>query len=224
MKKMIMTVAVLACAASVVSAQVTSANIVGYNKDVAPAMSFHIASCQFDGGAYDPNSVYGDSLPVGSKIYQFNGETYNITTYINDYDENFNPITTWYPNTLDLSVGSYWVANNSASEQVAILSGEVDLSESVTNSISAGFQMLSYPYPVAISSANSMDLPAQVGDKIYIFNGSTYNISTYISDYDENFNPITTWYPDSIDLGVGQGFFYSSASAASWVVARPFTP
>ena len=75
MKKLVMTVAVLTCAASVVLAQtVTSANMVGYSKS-ANVAGLQIGSAQFDTGNNTPEGLFGSSLPVGSKIYKYDPVT-----------------------------------------------------------------------------------------------------------------------------------------------------
>ena len=110
MKKLIATVAVLACAASVVSAQtVTSQNIVGYNKDVS-AIGFHISGMQFDNAvANTPTTVYGDSLPLNSKIYTWNGSGYVIVTYGQSFVPFVGLVTKWNNETLPISVGEgFW--------------------------------------------------------------------------------------------------------------------
>ena len=83
MKKLLMTAAVLATASIVTAQTVTSANIVGYNKDVADTGILEISGMQFVGGT-DLRSAYGDSYPMGTVCYVYNIGTglYDIFIYI----------------------------------------------------------------------------------------------------------------------------------------------
>ncbi|MEE9358730.1 MAG: hypothetical protein V3U62_10790 [Sedimenticolaceae bacterium] len=212
MKKMLMTAAVLACAASIVSAQtVASANIVGYNKMVN-AGEFDIVAAQFDGGDNTLTGLFGDSLPEGSKIYKFSGGTYQISTYADVFISG----VIWSPDfTLNQSE-SFWVAATATATN--IFSGEVEGADSVTNSVIPGFQMLAYPYPVQRSVEQLEFSPAE-GDKIYKFSGGTYQISTYADVFISG----VIWSP-SLTLEVGEGFWYDSLSGSStdWIANKPF--
>ena len=71
MKKLVMTAAVLACAASIASAQtVTSANIVGYGK-VQAADGLQIASMQFVSGSNTLDTIFGDQYPLGTQMLTY---------------------------------------------------------------------------------------------------------------------------------------------------------
>jgi hypothetical protein len=223
MKKLVIGAAALACA-SIVSAQtVTSANIVGYNKDVSPASSFHIAGVQFATSGTSPTAVFGAQLPLGTKIYVFNGATYSTSTYITDYDDDFNEIQRWDNDAIELgSAVGFWVQNTGASQAEAIISGNVPLELTISKAISTGFQLISYPYPVA-QKVKDMEFTPTLGDKIYVFNGSTYNTATFIEDYDDDFNLIQVWDNPDLTVQVGQGFWYEAEEPMQWVVNRPFS-
>ena len=212
MKKLVMTGAVLVCAASVALAQtVTSANMVGYNK--GENTSFQILGTQFDTGDSTPAGVFGDQLPLGSKVYTFDG-SYQISTYT----EGFFGAPNFWSVESDIGGGvGYWLAVPEGTH-TSIVSGEVPLDDSITNSIVAGFQMMSYPYPVE-RNVTQLGLAPQIGDKIYKFTDA-YEISTYTKGF---FGAPDFWSSDFL-LGVGEGFWYDSGVDTSWVVTRPFTP
>ena len=221
MKKLVMTVAVLACAASFVSAQtVTSANMVGYSK-VSNVAGLQIGSAQFlVGDSNTVTDVFGDQLPVGSKIYKFdpaNGYGGNISTY----SAVFLGGTAWNVELELLPGVGYWV--EAAADAETIISGEVPLDEIVTNNIVAGLQLMSYPYPVA-TSISQMQFNPTVGDKVYKFD-SANGYSGSISTYSDVFLGGTAWDID-LTFEVGEGFWYESAAAGTvqWIVNRPFTP
>lgn len=211
MKKLIMTVAVLGCAASIASAQtVTSVNIVGYNK-AENATGFQILGTQFDTGDNTPAGVFGETLPVGSKIYVFNG-AYDSSLF----DEDFLGNKAW-SKSLDLgqSVG-YWVEIPSGT-YTNIISGDVDLGDAVTNSVVSGFQLLSYPYPVE-RTVSQLGFTPTVGDKIYKFdNASGYDSSLY----DEDFLGNKAWSKELV-FSVGEGFWYETVVATNWIAVKPF--
>jgi hypothetical protein len=83
MKKLVLITAVIACAAMVMAQTVTSQNIVGYSKEANDSLQINAA--QFWVGAGNTTTeVYGDQLPVGSKVYVYvpgSGYGGNIATY-----------------------------------------------------------------------------------------------------------------------------------------------
>lgn len=213
MKKLVMTAAVLTCAASIVSAQtVTSANVVGYNKAVTVA-GLQILGTQFVNTNSTPEGLFGESLPVGSRVYAFNGVGYDIA----EFQSGFGGVTFWDA-TFDIgqSVG-YWVEVPSGT-QTNIISGEVELADSVTNSISIGLQILSYPYPVDVT-VETLGFVPSVGDRVYSFNGVGYDIA----EFQSGFGGVTFW-DSNFTLPVGSGWWYESVANATWVATRPFTP
>jgi hypothetical protein len=223
MKKLIMTAAVLACA-GIVSAQVYSENIVGYAKDVASGAGFHISGVPFDVADPSPEGVFGSQYSLGTKIYLWTGSGYAISTYSSVFDYGtYTYVDQWDPNTLDLSSGNgFWIETVGA--ETAIKSGEVNLSDSVTNSIVVGFQLLSNPYPVYQTVAAMGFSPTRC-DKVYAFTGTGYAISTYSSVFDYGtYTYVDKWDPDTLTIDVGEGFWYEAVSAQTWVATRPFTP
>ena len=220
MKKLLMTVVVLGCAAAVTAQTVTSANMVGYSK-TSNIAGLQIGSAQFFVGAGNTTTeVFGDQLPVGSKIYAYDPAS-GYGGKIATYSSVFLGGTAW-DIELDLAPGvGYWVETPSAVD--SIVSGEVPLDDTVTTSIVSGLQLMSYPYPVA-TSISQMELTPTLGDKVYKYvPGSGYGGS--ISTYSSVFLGGTAW---DIDLAfeVGEGFWYESVAAGTvqWVVNRPFTP
>lgn len=222
MKKMTMAAIALACAASV-SAQVVSQNIVGYNTEVS-AGGFMISGMQFkaDGGN-TPTTVYGDSLPLQSRIYTWNADIaeYEIVTYASLFVPFVGPTTKWSgePN---LAIGEgYWVESAGAAESV--LAGTVSSEAAITNSISAGFQMCSYPYPVERLVKNLGFTPT-IGDRIYLWDAAIadYKIITYSSVFVPFVGPVTKWSDENAPIAVGEGFWYEAMAPQEWVANKPF--
>ncbi len=208
--KIIITAAVLACAASIVSAKtVTSANIVGYGK-VATANGLAVVAQQFDGGS-TPTDLFGDTLPLGSVIYQYTGIGYNVS----EYKTIFLAGDAW-DTPLDLSVGSFWVETSLVNTN--IFSGEVPMTDSITNSLITGLTLTAYPYPVEVGISD-LDITPTLGDVIYQYTGSGYNVS----EYKTIFLSGDAWDTELV-FGVGDGFWYENANASDnvWVEVKPF--
>jgi hypothetical protein len=218
MKKTVITLAVVAFAAAAVQAQTTSANIVGYSKSSYTG-GFEISAMQFDGGAAGPTAVYGDQLPSGSKIYAWDGSAYTIASYGSVFVPGQGLVTKWNSEPSMEAGSAYWVETSSAVD--AIVAGEVNSSASVTNTISAGFSLVSYPYPVEVTVADLQLSPAS-GDKIYIWDGSSYTIVSYGSVFVPGQGLVTQWNNPSAVISVGQGFWYETTVEQEYVVNKPF--
>jgi len=210
MKKLIIAAMALTCATAIVSADtVTSENIVGYVK-LQNSAGFRVLGTPFVATTNTPAGVFGDTLPVGSKVYIYD-TNYQIAEYIEDFlgakswDNDFN---------IGAPVG-YWLSVPSAVTN--IVSGNVELADSVTNSIVVGLQLLSYPYPVE-RTVEQLGFTPSVGDKIYKY-GTTYQIAEYVED----FLGVKSW-DNNFIIGVEEGFWYEAVGAQDWIVSRPFTP
>lgn len=218
MKKLIIVAIAASFGAAVVHAQVYSANIVGYNKTTT------VPGLQILGTAFEsdvtatPDSLFGDTLPYGSKVYKFlppNGP-YQIATY----SQGFFGLPDSWDTTFELGPGTgYWVQLPSNTVE-NVFAGEVNTSDSVTNQIEVGFQILCNPYPVAMT-VKEMGFAPAYGDKIFKFNAPNgpYSISTYNQGF---FGLPDDWDAD-FEIGIGEGFWYQSQSnATDWVIDRPF--
>jgi hypothetical protein len=196
---------------------------VGYSTDAGPT-GLHIAGYQFIDGSETVESVLGDQLPVGTKVYLYTtGSGYSISTYESYFDlDTFTTVTNWNPKTADLSGATgFWVENNSGAAVQSIMSGEVPMDDSFTNSIVEGLQLLTYPYPVAMDVVD-MGFSPNIGDKIYTYS-SGYSIATYETYFDiDTFTTVTDWNPKTASVEVGEGFWYEGVAASTWVATRPF--
>jgi hypothetical protein len=223
MKKLVLTVAVLAVA-GIVSAQVYSSNIVGYAK-VNNQAGLQLFGMQFVGDSTaTPVSVFGDSLPVGSKIYTYtnNGDgtgTYGITSYLQPAFPPGAPAA-WNNPTLPLGLGSgFWVELPGAAADVeTIMAGEVLGDASVAETIQPGLQLIANPYPYDITVGSLMIAPT-VGDKVYTYvnNGDgtgTYGITSYLQPAFPPGAP-AAWNNPSAPITVSDGFWYESAAGGN---------
>lgn len=219
MKKLIMTVAVAACAAVVTAQTVTSANIVGYAKNTQPAGGFVMAApAQFSGSAGGVTLDETFSGVVGGEqVFVYNGLAYDVYSYFAGYgwfDGGFNPAGS----TVIPEGAGVWLTGAPASE--TIMSGEVPMADSVTNAVVAGFNLIANPYPVALK-LDDIDLTDFAGgEQVFVFNGLAYDVYSYFAGYgwfDGGFNPAGT-----VEIPVGQGFWLSMVGAGDLVFNKAF--
>ncbi len=220
MKKLVMTVAVLACAASVFAQTVTSANIVGYSKADISAGGLQMLSAQFSGSAGGvtlDNAFSG--LDSGAIVYAWSGTGYDVYTYYGAtygwYDALFAPA-----GSVTINSGSAVWVKDAGAGVTTIMSGEVPSTNSVDVSVSVGLNMIANPYPVALTLD---DIPAGLtsGDIVYAWNGAGYDVYTYYGAaygwYDALFAPA-----GSVEIGVGKGVWLSAQSAATLTFNKAF--
>jgi plastocyanin domain-containing protein len=227
MKKMMIISALTACAAVVAAETVTSANIVGYNKDTLP-VGLKISGYQFSADE-TLDDIYGGQYPEGTKLYTYTaGAGYGASaTYETYFDlDTYQNVTGWNPATVTLSTGQgYWLDNSSGSvTEEAVVSGEVPSADVVTNNISIGLQLIAYPYPVAMNLVD-MEFSPTEGDKVYTYNAGTgYGDSaTYESYFDlDTYQTVTGWNPNDVTVDVGEGVWYEAVADQLWIVNRPF--
>jgi hypothetical protein len=217
MKKLIMTVAVLACATSMVSAQVTSANIVGYAKKTIGDGAFVIASPQFQGtgaGTTLDNAFSG--LNNGSSVFAFNGSGYVQYDYYAGYGwyQGVNPAGS----TVISAGDAVWLKDGGGGAET-IMSGEVPSAASITNTLQVGFNLVANPYPVALKLSDIPTASLSNGDSAFVFTGSGYVQYDYYAGYGwyQGVNPA-----GSTTIPVGSGFWLSTAAGGDLVFSKSF--
>ena len=143
MKKLVMTVAVLACAASIASAQtVTSANMVGYTKVNAVGSELALVALNFEtDGATLSELIPGSDLPGLSTIYIWDKGTaaYLVATLSTRGAWSMDPV-------IDLG-DAFWIAPAGTGTNELIFSGEVLIEDSIIT-LPAGIIATGYGYPV----------------------------------------------------------------------------
>jgi len=219
MKKTLLTAAlagIIASAAFADSNVVSSANVVGYVA-VETAPGLIIASQQFLGTNATPTELFGDTLPIGSKIYKFDPVSGYIGN-IAEYQTIFLAGDAWSAE-LDLSDGSFWVETTVVNTNT--FSGDVPMAASITNNIVPGLSLTAYPYPVSVS-INDLDITPTLGDRIYKYDPATGYIGN-IAEYQTIFLAGDAW-SSELTFEVGEGFWYENVSDTNnvWVEVRPF--
>jgi hypothetical protein len=210
---------VVACAASIVSAQVYSANIVGYATTTVPDSGFEIIAPQFradDSAGIALGDVFANAVS-GDQVLVYNGTLYDAYTY---YGSEYG----WYKGSsasdsvLIPEGASVWFKGSAGAE--VMTAGEVPSDDSIVIAFAEGFNMVANPYPVKtmLSSIDDSDLVS--GDQILVYNGALYDTYVY---YGSQYG----WYKGStasgtVTIGVGQGFWLKTAGAGELVFNKTF--
>ncbi|MCF7817689.1 MAG: hypothetical protein K9M54_07390 [Kiritimatiellales bacterium] len=208
MKKLVVTAAMLACAASMASAQtVTSANMVGYAKVNAIGGQLTLVALNFETGGLTLNDVFG-TLPSASAIHLWDktGNTYITST---------KGRAGFSPNSVIGLGDAFWIQAAGTGTNEVILSGEVLLSATNVVSVATGLDATGYFYPVETLWQDT-DLAAQLpsASAVHIWNGVGY--STYTKG--------RAGWSGNPTIGVGSGFWVQSPSSFTWSEVRPFNP
>lgn len=194
---------------------VTSVNVVGFVQSTVGANKFKSVGWSFNvvgasGGAATIGQILGtNGIPDLTAVYIWNGMQYIGESYYDGIG--------WDPGTNLISRGDgFWIS--SPDQFVVTTSGEVPstMAASTTNALAHGYQMLCYPYPVAIDLTNSsLNSIATDLDSIYVWTGSNYVGYSY---YDG-----IGWDPGMV-MKPGEGFwYYREGSSATWVENKPYS-
>ncbi|MGV3755778.1 MAG: hypothetical protein ACO1QS_10390 [Verrucomicrobiota bacterium] len=189
--------------ASVSDAQtVYSVNSVGYINLPIPSGFSMIANQLFSSG-----STIGELLPtpaVGTKFYKFNGTTFAISEFAGA------PFNTWFPDgNATLLPGEGGFLFNPTAPFTLTLTGEVPTG-SLSNPLVAGFSIRSSIVPQSGLLSSTLGMPAVPGDKVYKYNGTSYDIYEFAGA------PFNTWFPSEPSVNVGEAFFVYKGASTSW--------
>lgn len=208
--KALLCLAAFAAIAIPASAQVYSANIVGYVNYTQAASTFDIAANPLNNGNNDVSVVFANGAAYPNlTIYKRNatGTGYDLSMYDEDAGGWTQPLA--------LAPGdAFWVATPAGQAFATTFVGEVI--QNSTNNIPVGFSMKASMFPQAGNLQTELGLPGAPNDTIYFWNGSSgYDVSMYDED-------AGGWTVPPI-VKVAQGFWYYNAGAAKdWV--KNYTP
>ncbi|MEW6302898.1 MAG: hypothetical protein AB1705_05475 [Verrucomicrobiota bacterium] len=194
--------------ASLEAQTVYSVNAVGFINVEAPP-GFSMVANQLSGTANKLSDVL-PAPPANTRVYKFNGTGFDIYQFLGA------PFNAWAPDgnaTFDLGGGAF-VSNPTASPLTLTFVGEVPQG-TLVNSLPAGFSIRSSMVPQAGGVSSALGFPAAANDRIYIFNGTTYDIYQLLGA------PFNAWAPQEPTVNIGQSFFVFKSNAASWT--RSFT-
>jgi hypothetical protein len=199
---------------------VSSANIVGYVKTPMTSGQFQIIGSQFLAGSTNGVTLGSafSGLTEESTLITWNGSGYAPYTYYIGYG--------WYDvggaeaNDVVIPSGSsFWVRNNGAATDV-VLSGDVPMADSITNTLVEGFNLIANPYPVALKLSDIPTASLSEEDVLFAWNGSGYAPYTYYIGYG--------WYDvggaeaNTVEIPVGQGFWLRTAASGSLIFNKQY--
>lgn len=216
MKKLVMTAAVLATAASVVTAQtVTSANMVGYTKVNAIKGQLTLVALNFEPSTNLVALLIGDQLPTGSFLHIWKKDT-------GAYLSVTKATRGGWGTTATINMGdAFWIQVPATAPLVTntvILSGEVLQAATNTLAIGGPIDATGYYYPVDTLWGDT-DLSVQLpnGSFLHVWNGTGYD--SYTKATRGGWGAGAT-----VNIGAAQGFWVQSAAPLNWSESRPFTP
>ena len=214
---MVGTVAVLMTVGILIAAEVTSVNMVGFQKVTAERGKFILVTSAFqsiDGSELKCIDVFGTQLPEGSWVHAYDPYT---SAYVSDNLSGFG----WSGNiTFDGGMGFWievpdWVAD--PSYEVA-LKGQVPMETVISNYVANGFTLLGYPYTASVLWTNTtLAKNATPGDWIHVYDPDTGYKSENLSGFG--------WSDPNLVIEPYMGFwFQTSVAAYTNTEARPYNP
>lgn len=199
-KTLLLTAALGLVGSASMMAQVYSQNAVGY-VNVAMKPGLNLVANPLDAGAGN-NTVLNlfKGVPNGAIVYKFNGAGFDINTYAGGWDDD----------TMALAPGDGFFFKNPGNADYAVtFVGEV-VQGAQTTSVPAGLALLGSKWPAAGNLSENLSFPAgKNGDRIYLWNGSGYDIFTFAGGWDTDDGK-------SPAVGVAQGFWSNLKAAATW--------
>jgi hypothetical protein len=187
---------------------VYSVNIVGYHKRTIPS-GFSMFANQVISSNNTIAALFPSPSP-GTKIFKWNGTGFTTYEFLGS------PFNTWFPDgnaSLNPGEGAFYF--NPGAPITNIFAGEV-LIGLLTNSLPAGFSITSSQLPQAGLLTTDLQLPAVPGDKVFKYNGVTYDTFEYLGA------PFNTWFPSDPAVTVGDSFWVFKTAPTAWV--RNFSP
>lgn len=228
---------------AIAQTRVVSNNVVGYVTLTVDRGSLIMLRNDFlgqDGETPTPESLFGATLPVGTKVLVWDTSksppSYTTSEYSIDVGPppNFVTITNW-SHALPLNRGTgFWlmIPQNAPEQAYAVLiAGSVPDEGEHSSSIAENLNMVAYAFPADVLWTNtSLAQSASVGDKVYLWRKSEadgkwgYQINTYENTIGPppTFTPTTGWAFNDMVIPVGRAIWYQSATAKTWTEDRPY--
>ena len=210
-------------------AQVYSANIVGYVNTPLTNGVIAVVAPSLDADGTGTNNTVSTVFPgptVGDNVFVFNGSGYNILSY-STVGHGAGAVTGWYLNgsqtngyPLNPGVSVFYqpAANETNTQVGTVLQG--------TNLVNkyfpagGGIGLVASQVPIAGGVTTALGYIPTVGDNIFIYNGSGYNIYSY-STVGHGAGAVTGWYLNGTQsepqIAVGQGFWLQPIGNTNWV-------
>ena len=202
---------VLVASAAYAQTNVLSQNAVGYVKISLAADEVALVTHQFndiDGNPQSPSTVIGDQMPVDSRLFTWNGSSYDIEDYL--AGTKLNP-DAWTPDTASIEPGVGFFLEAAGAADVFLL-GEVPADATIDLTAEVGVTALGFPYPASQAwTGTATAAGANIDDRFFTWNGASYDIADYLSG--TKLNPDAWTIPGEV-LDPGEGWFYESTLVA----------
>jgi hypothetical protein len=186
---------------------VFSVNAVGFVNTTVPAGKQLIVSNPLLATDNKVDAVLGN-VPDQSQIFKWNptNQTFQANTFFTGFG--------WLTKDMEVVPGEAFYLRAPAGTDINVtFVGNVPQG-SLTNSLVAGFNLVSSQVPQAGGITGDLEMPTANLDQVFTFNGSAFTTYTYFDGFG--------WLkqggsaPEDPQIGVGQGFFLRKAASVKW--------
>jgi len=179
---------------------VFSVNAVGFVNKTFPAGKFTLAANPLVASDNSVQTLLA-SAPAGTQVFKFNPTSGSFETASLG-------VFGWVNGTLSLLPGEgFFVKNGGGSDFTVTFVGNVNQG-SLTNSLVAGFNLVSSQVPQAGLVSTDLQMPTSNGDQVFRFNSDT--------GYTTHSLGIFGWVGGEPSVEVGEGFFVRKNASANW--------
>lgn len=180
---------------------VFSVNAVGFVNKTFPAGKFTLAANPLVAADNRVAALFS-SAPSNIQIFKFNPSSGSFESTLSFAGLGFsNPNLTLVPGE------AFYLKNNSGADYTVTFVGNVNQG-SLTNSLSAGFNLVSSQVPQAGLVSTDLGLPVATGDQVFKFDGNNFQSSLFFTGLG--------WTPSEPTINVGEGFFVKKNAAVNW--------
>jgi hypothetical protein len=208
--KTLLLAAAAALAAGILSssAQVYSANVVGYvSFVVSNGLSAYTTPLDFDGTGTNNTviNVIGTNLPVNSQVLTWNGVGYSPNSYV---QAKGGSVGWQFPNTTITPGQGYFINNPSNTVTVTIV-GTVEQGGLTNGFITgAGYSFVGSLFPAPGGITSTYGYTPSLNDQVLVWNGSGYSPNSYVQAKGGSIG----WQFGEPQLSVGQAVFINTTN------------
>jgi len=221
-KALLIAAAALAAGIVTSSAQVYSQNVVGYI-NLTLSEGFNMVSGQLDADGTGTNntisSIFSTNLPAGSTVYVWNGTGFTASTFAAGKGGGAAAWDSFGTTALNPGIGCFLQIPAGAyggSTGTVTLTGTVLQGALVNKAIPAGggYAIIGSQVPVAGGMQTALNYVPSASDTVYFYNqGAPFSIYQFAAGKGGGGG---AWTPSEPQIGIGQGFWFFSATGAPW--------
>jgi len=219
--------------------EVYSVNVVGFQKLNVRSNGLTMVNVPFDAASNTLDGIFGAQLSGGKSELSADG----VQIWVNGAYKRYilkNTDMLWYDVDTGLrATGVYiypemgmWVRNRTTTTRVVTVVGDVVTDPVVTNILSVGLNLVSYPFSAEIDINNTTLTNGRAGkselsaDTIQIWNSASQSYARYMLKNTDRqwYNVDTGLKASGVKVGQGQGFWYKNTTNVvfNWVEPRPY--